>query len=80
MITINMLVDFLQKKFPEHIVNPGVGRLTNLVLFDGEIMLSFPTKEQAYNIDITEEVLNDYVNMVERMIRSKSPKKGDSVI
>ena len=70
----------MQKKFPEHIVNPGVGKLTNLIMFDGEVILVFPTKTQSFNEDITDEVLADYVNMIERMIRNKVPKKGDSVV
>jgi hypothetical protein len=80
-ITIETIANLLEKKFPTYRITTGVGvDKSNLIMFNGEVMLSFPTKERTYNQDITEEVLNDYVRMVESMLQIKLAKKGDSII
>jgi hypothetical protein len=49
-------------------------------MFDGEVMLVYPTETQVYNEDITPQIIDDYIKMVVAMLKAKTCKIGDSIV
>jgi len=78
MITIETLASYLRKRFPDIHITTGCGVKTNIIYFNGEAMLVYPVASQVYNVDITDSIIDHYVEITEVALRKQLG--GDTIV